>query len=175
MGAAEVDQEPYAEAGCFQVVEHLGFLFPGQLIEGFQLDNDIVIADEVGDVLLFELVAFVSNRQSLLADKRNATVTQLNFQRLMIDGLQEPRAQLTMYRNRSTDDRIHFILAHNLDDAQAFPPPPSSLQPPILALFPILRELPNLRPLRPLRVLRVLRGSNAIRPSGCDAPPRNGR
>ena len=57
--AAEVEEEADSEAGGFEIVEELGVFAAGELVERFQLDDDLTETQEVGGVVLFGGLSFV--------------------------------------------------------------------------------------------------------------------
>ena len=86
---AEIDEEGELEAGGLEVILHLGTMGVRQLLHGFDLDDDFVVADEVGDVFAFELGAFVVELEARLRDGGHAAAAKLDFETLLINGLQK--------------------------------------------------------------------------------------
>ena len=70
---AEVDKKPKPALGDSQVVEELCPMFVAKLIDGLELDNDLIKAEQVGYVSLLNGLALVENRQFFPGLEGNAT------------------------------------------------------------------------------------------------------
>lgn len=51
----EVDQQSAWTACGFQIIQQLGSVLIRQLLHGFEFDDDLLVADQVGDVGMHEL------------------------------------------------------------------------------------------------------------------------
>jgi len=91
--------------GGLEIVEKLRFLRPTQLGQSFEFDDDRLVTEEVRTVSRFELMAFIEDRQINFPAVRHAARGQFQRQRFLIDGLEEPAAQLPVYLHRRPDDR----------------------------------------------------------------------
>src|SRR4051794_2702509 len=56
---AKVDDDANPQAGCFQIVEHLGFFFAADLSHSLELNKHGSIANEVCVILFVQASAFV--------------------------------------------------------------------------------------------------------------------
>jgi hypothetical protein len=69
--AAKVDQQRDSKLGPLQIIESLSFFLPGQAIQGFQLNDDLLVADEVRNILFLETMSFIENLERLLSFSGN--------------------------------------------------------------------------------------------------------
>ena len=90
----EVDEEPEAEAGRLQVVPDLGVVLTGQIAQGLQLDDDGLVTDEVGLVGLLQGTPLVADQEFPLGYERDSSLGELDFQALLVHGLQEPTSHV---------------------------------------------------------------------------------
>ncbi len=89
---ANINEQPLIEPGCFEIVEDLGFVFRGNFFYRLDLDDDLIVANEIGFVGLLENFGFLGKPKFLLGNKRNPPLRQLLFQALQIHRLQKPAA-----------------------------------------------------------------------------------
>lgn len=90
----EIDQISYRAAGNSHIIKKLGFMFPRQLIHGFDFHNNSLKYAKVGHVAFPQLELLIKHTQILLHTIGNPLKLQLNFQALLIDFLQQPASQL---------------------------------------------------------------------------------
>ena len=67
----EVDEQPELAASKAEVVHQLSTMFLCQCLHRLDLDYDLPITMEVGDVGLFDRLSFVEDAEFLLGVKRN--------------------------------------------------------------------------------------------------------
>lgn len=88
-GDARVGAEVYEEAeltsGDAQVVENLTTMFVGKVIDGLQLEDDLIIAENIGNVGLLNGFALVEDRKLSFGFERDAARRELLFKTLLID------------------------------------------------------------------------------------------
>ena len=60
--SAEVNKEPEFALGDSKVIEKLRLMFICKLADGLKFDNDLVVTEQVGNVLLLNGFALVENR-----------------------------------------------------------------------------------------------------------------
>ena len=59
--ATEIHQEPELESCCLEVIEHLRRMCRQQRGQCFSLDDDLVKANEIGEVVFIQRLALVEN------------------------------------------------------------------------------------------------------------------
>ncbi len=84
-------------AGCFQIVQHLGFVFRGNHLDGFQFYNDLTKTDEVWLIRLQKRLLLVAEVQFWLSDDGYFPRGELLRQTLLINGLQKPTPHLPIH------------------------------------------------------------------------------
>ena len=68
----EVDEQPELAASKAEVVHQLSTMLLCQCLHSLDLDYDLPITMEVGDVRLFDRLSFIEDAEFLLGVKRNA-------------------------------------------------------------------------------------------------------
>src|SRR5262245_14254706 len=107
--AAEVDKEASFHASGLEIIQDLRFFFAGESIHCFQLDNDLSIANDVGDVFFLQPPPFIGDDKWFLAFERYAAAAQLYLKRLLINRFEEARSKLAMNFYRSANNSVTFL------------------------------------------------------------------
>jgi hypothetical protein len=110
----EVDEETEAKIGGFQVIPHLGLMLAGEVAQCLQFDDDLIIADEIRLVNLFQNPPLIDEVELLLGYEWNASLGELDLQAFLIDRLQEPAAHDLVNLEARADDFIGFLLVKNV-------------------------------------------------------------
>ncbi len=79
------------------------------LLDGFQLEDQLILDDDVDPVPALELDAFVRDGHDELAVMRNPAERQLVRERDLVHRLEKPRSQMTMDLDACPDDRLGQI------------------------------------------------------------------
>lgn len=107
---SEVDQEPELLAGRFQVVDHLSTVLVSQLLDCLDLDDDLLEAQEVRLILLFELPTLVLKSKSGLLHEGDLLFPELNGEAFLVHGLQESVALFLVHLEACADDPVALFL-----------------------------------------------------------------
>lgn len=90
------DEEAQDESSGFQVGEDLRGMDRREVLECFQLDNELLFYEEV-EPPFTDPMALVLHTDSNLPGKPDATMRQLHAKRLFINRFQEPRTQQSVH------------------------------------------------------------------------------
>ena len=94
------------QSGCLEVVHELGLVLRQNCLDGLEFENDPVITDEVGYVLLLKRPAAKVYRQRMFAFERYAGVAKRNGEGLLIDRLEESGAELAEYVHADSENFV---------------------------------------------------------------------
>lgn len=93
---------------------NLGAVFVCDLLQRLDLDDNLLVANEVGLVFLFEGSAFVVQKQLGLRTIRYGTHRKLALQTILIHGLQKSATHFVIDLETGPDDGKRLIPEHNL-------------------------------------------------------------
>ncbi len=82
---AEVVEQPEFEASCLQVIVNLTPMSVAQVRNGFEFNDNTIIANEISTIRLFQFLSIIIYLQFFLSDKRYATLCEFNGQSFLID------------------------------------------------------------------------------------------
>ena len=91
-GALEVEEERYAEAGCFQVVDALRHVMGGDLVDALQLQDQFLFHYQIGNVVA-DGFAFVGDEEFSLRLNGQPAETEFLYESPFIYLFQEAWAQ----------------------------------------------------------------------------------
>src|ERR1700674_5699514 len=109
---AEVHEQAEAEAGGFQIVEHLGAVLPAELRYGLDFQDDLVVTNEIRLEVLFQRFSFVRQLDFILIAEGNLTESQLQRETLLVDRLTETIPHFVVDLETSTNDRVRLVLVN---------------------------------------------------------------
>ena len=113
--AMEVHDIPNRQTRCLEVVHELGLVFRQNRLDGLKLENDLVAADEVGDVLLLKRPSAKVYRQWMFALERYVGVAKRDGKCLLIDGLEKSGAEFVEYVHADSENFVgHFSICKHL-------------------------------------------------------------
>ena len=92
-----------------QVVDDLRFVPAVQFLHGLDLDDDLAVAHEVGNVEP-AVAAAIQDVQFLLRLERNAAVAELGFERLLVDVFEEAWAERFVDGEDCAPDGVCLVL-----------------------------------------------------------------
>ena len=110
---AEVHEESELQARRFEVVHQLGLMLRMKRLHGFELDDDLTVADQIR-LIEPAVAALVEDMQRLLRLKRNAPNPQLLFERILIDLFKMPTAERLVDLVDRTAYRIGLVFIKQL-------------------------------------------------------------
>src|SRR5262249_16771173 len=116
---AEIHQQAQAMARGPQVVVNLGSVGVVKRLHCLDLQDDLVEADEVRNVLLLQTAALGIKGKSDLRAEGNAPQVQLDFEGFLVHFLQKAAAEYLVHLEARPDDSIALLL---IDDLHIFPP-----------------------------------------------------
>ena len=105
-GLPEVDQQRALSTSGLQVVDYLRLFIPGYAFNSLDLDNDLVVADEVGSVRARQRLPLVTNVDPALLLTGNIAGLEFQSHGFLVDSLQEARPQDSVHFHGSTENRV---------------------------------------------------------------------
>ena len=105
----EIDEQPELKSGDFEIIDQLGPVFVSQTFGRLEFDDDLVEAQEIGRVGVFEEPAAIRERIIALSIERDLGHFQFDFQRVLINRFGESVALVFVHRDARADDPIHFF------------------------------------------------------------------
>jgi len=111
----EIEEQAYLKACCFQQVDQLSLMGGAKRTDRFELNNDLALNDEIGNVLPNQ-AALEMDWNLGLPNHIDAGLQKVNHQRSLVDGFQETRTQMIVdiiegAQNHMGDLRVQQILA----------------------------------------------------------------
>lgn len=104
-GMLEVEDKTNLETGCTQVVEHASHFVIGDPINGFGIDDDFAINDEIWNVFPDFNLAVMKWKPALLS-KWNSLKPEFNRERLFVRFFMKPMTQRIMNGKRATNNKL---------------------------------------------------------------------
>lgn len=106
---AEVDEQAQRQAGGVEIIDDLGAMFIRQCGNGFEFQENRVVANKIRNENLLEGLAFVLDLEPPLGGERNALKLHLDFEAFLIDGFEEPAAFFVIDLETRADDSVTFV------------------------------------------------------------------
>jgi hypothetical protein len=108
-GRVEVDEQPDVQARQLQVRQHLRLMDRQKVIDGLELQHELLFDNDVESVTAIEHDPLVDHRQRPLPRKAQACERQLVAQAFFIGGLQEPRTEVAVDLDARAEDPLRQI------------------------------------------------------------------
>ena len=108
----EVREQAQFAAGCAEIIQELRAVLIGQGRDGFDLEDDLVVANEVGCKRLNESAAAILQGLRCLRLKWNSLELKFDFQPLVINRLEKAAALIFVNGEARADDGIAFIFVN---------------------------------------------------------------
>jgi hypothetical protein len=121
----EVHEEAGPSTGEFQISEELSLVDRENVFDGFQLDDQISLNQEVDAVAAFDTEALVVHGKELLPFERKATQRELVCEALFIGRFEEPGSNDAMNFDARCNDLRRTILKPSVLRSFLFHPAPS--------------------------------------------------
>jgi len=86
----------------------------GEVLDGFQLNKDLTVTNQIWDVGLLQTLAMVKESQLFLRFEGNRSGAQLDLHALLINRLHESVSLLAVHLESGTHDLIHLIFEWNV-------------------------------------------------------------
>lgn len=112
----EVDEQPQAVTSSFQVIKDLSAVFIGDVINRFELEDDLFVTDEVCFVGLAQPFGFVGYDEVYLALEWNILQAKFTLKAFLVYCLQEARTYFTIYCEYRSLNCVTFIFIKNFLD-----------------------------------------------------------
>ena len=109
---AEVHEQTQLATGCAEIVEELRPMLIYQLGNCFDLNDDLVIANEIRTECLNQCAAAILQRSRWFRQKWNSLELQLDLKALMINRLEKPAALISVNGKARAEDRVAFLLVN---------------------------------------------------------------
>src|ERR1700681_3824264 len=106
---AEVYEQPEFTAGGAKIVQKLRAVLIDQCRNGFDFDNDPIVADEIGGERLNESTVAISQGLRRLRQERHALRFKFNFQALVVNGFEKAAAFLFVNGKTRADDGVALV------------------------------------------------------------------
>ena len=103
---SEVDEKSVSFVGGTQVAEDLGDMFISDGFAGFQLDDEAVVDEEVGEIMAEDLAVFISHFERLLLFHLETGFAEAMGKTVFIDHFEVAMAQISMQGKASGADLI---------------------------------------------------------------------
>jgi len=102
----EVDEERGVQVGELQIGNHLRLVNREKLFNGFDLEDDPAINDEVDSITTVEKHAFVLKSERALVLERKPTKREFTSQTRLVSGLQKSRPKMAVDFDARADDLL---------------------------------------------------------------------
>ena len=86
----------------------------GEVFDGFQLNKDLTVTNQIWDVGLLQTLTVVKERQLFLRFEGNRSGAQLDFHALLINRLHESMVLLAVHLESCTHDMANFVFERNI-------------------------------------------------------------
>jgi hypothetical protein len=106
----EVDQQSEFVSGGVEVIQDLGTVLAGQLLNRFDFKDDFPKAHEIGEIALLERASFVVERQPHLRLPGYSLYLQFVFQALLVDRFEKSAPFLRIDLEAATNYPVGFLL-----------------------------------------------------------------
>ena len=109
---AEVHEETQLATGCAEIVDELRSMLIYQLGNCFDLNDDLVVANEIPTECLNQCAAAILQRLRWLRQKLNSLKLQLDLKAVMINCLEKSTALVSINGKARTEDRVALIFVN---------------------------------------------------------------
>jgi hypothetical protein len=118
----EVDEKAQLKVAGPKIIEDLRAVPFGEVLDGFEFDNDFSEADKVREVFLDQRSPAIFHFQAGLRDGWDALVVELDAQTLLVDGFVAPTTSISVDFKTRTDDfeALFTIDEFSHDSVRAF-------------------------------------------------------
>ena len=106
---SEIHQKTKTKPRRFQIIQQLSLMFQHDFPDGFEFDNDRILADKVRSKCMSQPSAFVLQNQFRMRLKRKTTPGHFILQALLIHGFKKPTPILDRLRILPLDIECFFF------------------------------------------------------------------
>ena len=103
-GNVEIDEQPDRQLRELQIGDDLSLVYREKMLDGLDLEDQLVLHHEVEAVAAIEIDALVSHRDRNLTSCAKSTQGQLLRQAVLVSRLQQAGAEVAVYLDARADD-----------------------------------------------------------------------